>query len=86
MKFLLRINREHFGYLESVGRPFTIPRLQVYTTINEQEDYKMYLQPKTQEIKPEEKLNKLIEMNPALEKLIGILEMQNSESKADVPF
>lgn len=86
MKFLLRINSEHFEYLESVGRPFTIPRLKVYITIYEQEDYKMYLQPKTQEMRPEEMLNKLIEKNPALEKMIGILDIHNSKTIEDVPF
>ena len=90
MRYLLRLNEEHFIYLESIGRPFTIPRLRVYHTIYEQDDYEMYLKPlnrgtneyKKQKISPEE----LIKRNPALEKLVRILEMKNIESTELVPF
>lgn len=86
MRFLLRINKKHFMYMESIGSPFTVPRLWPYLTISEQEDYEMYLKPsdrqtnkyKTQETRAEE-LNKLIDKNPTLERLMGLLELHNSE-------
>lgn len=90
MRCLLRINEKHFVYLENISRPFTIPRLRVYHEIYEQEDYEMFLKPsdrgtnenKKQKISTEE----LIRRNPALGKLIGILELKNPEPTELVPF
>lgn len=90
MRFLLQINEKCFAYLENIGRPFTIPRLRVHHAIYAQGDNEMYLRPsnrRTSEYKNKKiSIEKLIERNPALERLIRILDLENPESTELVPF
>lgn len=90
MRFLLQINEKYFAYLENIGRPFTIPRLRVHHAIYAQGDNEMYLRPSNRRTSEYENkkisIEKLIERNPALEKLIRILDLENPESTELVPF